>query len=363
MKKQELNGNFLVNIVVSIFCKRVSPALTKNTMHFIVRLVFILNGMNAINNMYAQDPSFSQPYANKLVLNPGFAGDSECPAVALGYRNHMPETGTYNTYVLSYETYSGKVNGGYGFIFMNDRQGQGIFNSYSFSAVYAYHIQVSRDLFINAGIETGFVHKRRNTSGLIFPDMVNPFLPGQPGGELIPDRNRNFIDISSGLIASWRNYYLGIAVHHLSKPNQSLSESVEMPLSRKFTVHAGTSVPVGSGRNINGLITKGQWMFSPTFIFQQQAEAASISYGLYISRLELNAGMWLKHNLSFKDYSLIFLAGYSGNTFSFSYSFDFGINVTTMALPFSGSHEMSMGIKFPCVEKRKKPGAVKCPKF
>lgn len=363
MKKQELNGNFLVNIVVSNFCNRVSRALSRKNILLITCFAFILPFLNGLNRMYAQDPYFSQPYANKLVLNPGFAGDSECPSVAMGYRNHMPETGAYNTYVLSYQAYSDKLNGGYGFVFMNDRQGKGFMNSYSFSATYAYHFRVSRNMFFNAGLEAGLVHKTRNTSGLVYPDMINPFSPGQPTSELVQDKSRNLIDISSGFIASWRNYYLGFAVHHLNQPNQSLSESVDLPLARKFTVHAGTSIPLGSGRNISGLITKGQWMFSPTFIFQQQAQASSLSYGLYISRRELNAGMWLRQNLSFKDYSLTFLVGFSGDTFSFSYSFDFGINVTGIALPFSGSHEVSVGIKFPCVEKRKKIGAVKCPNF
>ena len=35
----------------------------------------------------AQDPHFSQYYANPLYLNPAFAGVKKCPTVHMNYRN------------------------------------------------------------------------------------------------------------------------------------------------------------------------------------------------------------------------------------------------------------------------------------
>ena len=38
-------------------------------------------------NAFAQDPSFTQFYANPLYLNPAFAGTARCPRLNLNYRN------------------------------------------------------------------------------------------------------------------------------------------------------------------------------------------------------------------------------------------------------------------------------------
>ena len=55
-------------------------------------------------DMLAQDPEFTQFYANPLYLNPAFAGTARCPRVNLNYRNQWPGiSGTYVTYSASYD--------------------------------------------------------------------------------------------------------------------------------------------------------------------------------------------------------------------------------------------------------------------
>ena len=52
----------------------------------------------------AQDPAFSQFYANPLYLNPAFAGSNECPRANLNYRDQWPGIGrTYITTSASFD--------------------------------------------------------------------------------------------------------------------------------------------------------------------------------------------------------------------------------------------------------------------
>ena len=51
----------------------------------------------------AQDPHFTQYYANPLYLNPAFAGVKQCPRVTTNYRNQYPSLGVYQTFSASYD--------------------------------------------------------------------------------------------------------------------------------------------------------------------------------------------------------------------------------------------------------------------
>src|SRR3974390_955108 len=81
----------------------------------------------------AQDPHFTQFYANPIYLNPAFAGSHRCPRVVFNYRNQWPNiTGTFVTTSFSYDMRVEALSGGLGFHFLNDRAGIGTINTTRF---------------------------------------------------------------------------------------------------------------------------------------------------------------------------------------------------------------------------------------
>ncbi|MEY4865383.1 MAG: hypothetical protein RLZZ114_812, partial [Bacteroidota bacterium] len=52
-------------------------------------IVLVITGVSAFQ-AWAQDPHFSQFYANPIYLNPAFAGVAQCPTVHANYRNQYP---------------------------------------------------------------------------------------------------------------------------------------------------------------------------------------------------------------------------------------------------------------------------------
>jgi len=54
------------------------------------RLLFVAFGLLVAMKIQAQDPTFTQFYANPVYLNPALAGSSGCPRIALNYRNEWP---------------------------------------------------------------------------------------------------------------------------------------------------------------------------------------------------------------------------------------------------------------------------------
>src|SRR5258706_11853594 len=83
-------------------------------------IVFVLVSGAAL----AQDPEFTQFYANPLYLNPAFAGSQRCPRMCLNYRNQWPAlTGTFVTESASYDQRVEPI-GGLGLLFLNDKAGE-----------------------------------------------------------------------------------------------------------------------------------------------------------------------------------------------------------------------------------------------
>ena len=61
----------------------------KNKLFMLNRFLAMILLLTA-GSAYAQDPEFTQFYANPLYLNPAFAGSSHCPRMNLNYRNQWP---------------------------------------------------------------------------------------------------------------------------------------------------------------------------------------------------------------------------------------------------------------------------------
>ena len=84
----------------------------------ILRLYLVIASIVLITNeSKAQDPAFSQFYANHLYLNPAFAGakNDGCPTASLHYRDQWPGIGrTYVTTSVSWDQHIESIGGGLG---------------------------------------------------------------------------------------------------------------------------------------------------------------------------------------------------------------------------------------------------------
>ena len=127
-------------------------------------------------DLKAQDPAFSQFYANPLYLNPAFAGAAPkgAPRTNLNYRDQWPGIGrTFVTTSVSYDKHVDKVGGGLGVLILNDRSGDGNIQLNTASLIYSYNLAVSRSFAIKAGFEASFRMLNLDWSELTFGDMID----------------------------------------------------------------------------------------------------------------------------------------------------------------------------------------------
>lgn len=310
-------------------------------------------GVFACLSVNAQDPQFTQFYANPLYLNPAFAGSARCPRVVMNYRNQWPAlTGTFVTTSVSYDQHVDAMQGGLGLLVTNDQAGKGTLNTTTVSGMYAYQQALSKKFSLRAGFQATYFQKSLDWSKLTFGDQIDPrrgFIYNTndvPRGGSVGNA-----DFSAGLMGYSDIFYVGFAAHHLTEPNESLIVGTSK-LPMKLTGHAGASIPVG----MQGKYGEAKTRISPNVLYQQQAAFRQLNLGLYVDHGPVTAGVWVRANDAF-----IASLGFQTDKFKFGYSYD----VTTSKLTTStaGSHEISLQMQFACKARTKKFRKVPCPTF
>ncbi len=317
----------------------------------LLRFAFIYLTFKILMNSaaYAQDPGFSQFYANPLYLNPAFAGTAKCPRILMNYRNQWP--GIDNSFITtsaSYDQHFDAINGGLGLLILNDRTGEGVLNTTNVCLMYSYQLEVNRRFSIKFGAQGTYMQRSVDTDNLRFGDMIDPRrgfvnLTNEP----IISESTSYFDASAGILGFSEKFYFGLAVHHLTEPEESFLGRPS-PLPRKYTAHIGAVLPFG--------IRAEDMSWSPNILFQQQGNFQHINLGVYANKGPLVLGLWHRIGDSF-----IGLVGIETDQFKFGYSYD--ITTSTLSNKAAGSHEISMRINLPCPPRKVKFKTISCPSF
>ena len=330
-----------------------------------LRLVIVSVLMLCWGIAQSQDAQFSQFYANPLYLNPALAGFTECGRVNLNYRNQWPSlSNAYITYSASYDQSLPSINSGFGILAMSDRQGDGALVRNSVAAFYTYQLKVSDPIVISFGVQGAYYMEALDTQKLVYADQIDPTTGNisQDTQEQAPDNeNVAVVDFSAGAVmAYYDQWFVGVAVHHLTQPNISFYNNSDSKLPMKFTVHGGVNINLTDG----GLGNAGDddWELSPQLLYMQQEGFKQLNIGLYVSRKPIVLGAWFRHNFSNPD-SFVAMIGFNFSNIRVGYSYDF--TVSNIGGSSGGAHEITFAWDF-CIYKqasRRRIRAIKSPSF
>ncbi len=312
---------------------------------------------------YGQDVGFSQFYANPLYLNPAFAGSAVAPRISLVYRGQWPGlVSAFTTVSASYDQYFPDLHGGLGFILLTDRQGHhGALSTSMFGGMYSFRFQVTKDIYVSAGLEASIVNMHLNFNDyLIFPDQIDARMGvSYATAATPPDKlSRWSADFHAGLLVSGRQWYAGLAAAHLTQPNQAFYS--EDPVPMKFTIHGGGLINVAEESRRQSSLGLGTPVISPNIVYQFQQGFHYFNYGLYLDWMPFLVGVWYRHGIENPD-AFIFQFGFQHDHFKVGYSYD--VTVSKMANYTAGAHELTLGILLPVPEQKKKVKAIRCPSF
>lgn len=301
---------------------------------FVVLLFLITSKL-----LYAQDPGFSQFFANPVYLNPALSGTSELPRTVVNYRNQWPKNGaTFTTYSVSYDRLSKKLKTGFGIQLFHDKELNNIINTSSATFSYSYHLKFKETSFMTLGLQGGMVLKQFDASKLTFPSEIDQLSGSISGGSpvIYSDEKKLYPDFAVGAVGQHNDFFWGASVHHLTQPNESILEGDQKGnLPMKVTLHVGAR----SRKLHHGLLSR-PFTISPNILYQQQGTFKQLNFGVYMIEKSFLFGGWFRNNIDIRPDAVILLAGFAKEKFQFGYSFDF--TLSKLSNYSHGSHEISL---------------------
>lgn len=294
----------------------------------------------------AQDPVFSQFFANPILLNPAFAGSALSARVGLSSRLQWPSLpGQYQTHAVSYDQFFDQYNSGIGLSILVDDAAQGIFQSLQANLHYAYRLQIDREWFVKLGADIGYSQSRIDWDRLIFRDQIDPVsgLPELLGEEGQPEQaGFGNIDMGAGLLAYNSSFFIGLSAKHLNASNQTILNSNLNSVGSqpvRLSAMAGMEIPL----RLNGYIFKDAFI-SPNLAVIKQGDFYQFQAGGYLGLEFAFAGLAYRHTPTNPD-AIILSAGLRQGDLRIGYSYD--LTVSSIAAPTGGAHEISLSYIIP----------------
>lgn len=323
----------------------------------------------------AQDPHYTQFYANQQYLNPALAGAGAGPRVSMNYRAQWVNIpGSYRQFAAGYDQplYFGRSVQGVGLLVHSDKAGEGNLSKTDVYANYSFAIQMGgykKKHYLRMGIGAGFQQASIDFSRLRFSDQIDSeegFIYATQ--EVLQRSGRFSPDVNAGL--AWYNdiAWVSASAHHITQPDNQWfvgtpPSGVDTRWPMRLTFTGGVSLPVGPMNEPDKVVV------SPSMIFMQQRRFNQLNLGTYVTIKPIVLGVWYRSNFNNFENAFIQsdmvagLVGFKEGIFSVGYSYDYTLSKLGNSIS-GGSHEIALVLEFESEKKsrfihRKLP----CPRF
>lgn len=320
---------------------------------------------------FAQDPQFSQFYANPLWVNPALTGNTEQLRFVGNYRNQWSAVpGAFVSYSASADYNLRKINSGIGVQFVRDKAGQGGLRFTNIAGAYSYQFSITRLSHISAGARAGYTIRDIDYSAFKFGDQYlrqSGSVSPPPTVETFPTDKISYPDFGAGSVYYTKRFWTGISFNHITQPNQSLTGQ-KTPLPLFYSAHGGYNLRISKD-------AKGYDITSLTIAanYKAQQKWDQLDLGAYFKREPVIWGMWYRGIPLLKAYkpgysnndAIIFLAGLFLKDYGISVGYSYDLTISRLITNTAGSHEISIIYEYssPEYKRKKHKFIIPCTKF
>ncbi len=271
--------------------------ITKQKLTSIMRYVCVIILLAIAENVYSQDPTYSQYMGNELNFSPAYTGTAQDLRFSATYRTLWPNVpgklvpGPLSSYVanLDFMVKIGKhYRSGIGAFAFQDVEGKGFLTTSSIGISYCQHmphIKLKGDMFdrynIFLGFRTSYNQVKIDYKRLVFSDQIDPnygILDQSSSFNNFGITRRGYIDLDLGLLVrhnfrgtdNWSNE-IGFAIAHVLAPSIAISGANKDAaiLPRRYVISYRSAIK-----------TTKQFYFGPLLLFELQGKYTSLKAGL-----------------------------------------------------------------------------------
>lgn len=281
-------------------------------LNLILMLIMVLFSFETLK---AQDPTFSQFYANRAYMNPAFIGMNNGMMFTFSQREQWVKVPKrYTTSSASLEIKPCYWPMALGLNLYRDSEGEGYYLNQGGSITYSHVVALGKSVNLHVGGRGGFSSKSVRWFNLHFSDEIDPVygFTNATQAQLTNDRVNDF-DLDVGTVvrfqvpSSFKNTPIrsavGISYNHTLAPEQSLYDGREHRLPKRVTIHGGTQIPFASAPRSNYRQREDRkYYIVPNFKMEFQYSDSTammkvFSWGAYIQTpLGLYAGLFYQHS-------------------------------------------------------------------
>ncbi|WP_083937822.1 PorP/SprF family type IX secretion system membrane protein [Hymenobacter aerophilus] len=332
-------------------------------------LLGLLLGLLAGPAAVAQDLYFAQPFANRMQLNPAYAGLLDDYGATLSYRNQFPTlAGTFQTTQFAADYRLRNQRSALGLLINQDRTGSVGYTRLQAGAVYAYHVRLNQQLSLSGGATLSYGRQRVGYGNLIFGDQLSDDGQirdlSQEAADFAPV---NYLTAGVGGLLFGPQFWLGAAAHHLNQPDLGFAGQGVLPM--RLNVQGGYKFYFAQ---VNTVREQREVSLSPTAGYTRQGNSQRTDLGLYFTTTPLTLGAVYRGlplpGTPRPQQVLTAVAGISAGTFRLGYSYD--VSLSQFSADLGGAHELSLTLReFNALEaawrrlKRRNYPKIPCPAF
>ena len=223
------------------------------------KFILIAVSLACFAGLQAQDPHFSQFFSSPLTLNPAFTGKFDGTwRLAANHRDQWPSipkayvttSGSVDFGILKGKIPKGDVFG-IGFSGLSDQSADAALKLNYGSVSLSYHKALDEEGYntIGAGFQATFSSAILDRNKLTFEDQLTQNGFTNPTAETFSNgTGQNYTDLNAGILYSGssngvNNYYMGVSVYHITKPNLSFIDKT-WNLASRVTIHGGGAFPL-----------------------------------------------------------------------------------------------------------------------
>ncbi len=308
-------------------------------------LILFLACLGAMESRAQVDPHFSQYYMYPSYLNPALTGafDGEYRATAI-YRTQWGNITTPFSTPGAAIDFNGNKSLNYGVSVLQQSAGDGGYNyttaygNIAYTGIRFGPAETQRLVF---GLQAGLIQRKFNPSKLRWGTQWNPSLgydASLPGDALSRTTATSF-DAAAGILyydaqpGKKANIFGGLAVSHLTMPEDKFSETSTEKLPMRLTLHGGVRLSVNEGLSI-----------TPNLLYMRQGTASETMVGAYAQiKADANTDVLAGMNYRVKDAFSPYVGFYYKN-FTLGLSYD--INSSDLSKIQKGSNSFEISLSF-----------------